>query len=100
MRRPAWLTLPLLCLLAGSARATVVIPWSETEMRALADDVATGIVEHVETTTTPSGAVETRATVRVADVLKGQRGVRRIVLRQPGGILGDVVVAVFGTTPL
>jgi len=99
MRRPASLIL-LVHLLAGTAGATVVVPWSETEMRALADDVVTGIVEHVEAVATPAGAVETRATMRVADVLKGARGMRQLMLRQPGGMLGDVVVAVFGTTPL
>lgn len=90
----------LLHLVAGTAGATVVVPWSEAEMRTLADDVLTGIVEQSASVVTASGAVETHTTLRVADTLKGPRGLRQVVLRQPGGVLDDVVVAVFGTTPL
>jgi hypothetical protein len=100
MRLLAFLTALALHLAARAASATVVAPWPESEMFALADDVATGVVEHVETVVSASGAVETRATVRVATMLKGSPGTTRLVLRQPGGIVGDLVVGVFGTTPL
>jgi hypothetical protein len=100
MHRILLLTLLALHVVGRLAGAATVAPWSDTEMLALADDVATGIVERVETVSTDAGAVETRATVDVVQVLKGQRGMNRLVLRQPGGTLGDLVVGVFGTTSL
>src|SRR5258705_12821214 len=100
MPRALLLTFVALHLLGRTVGATVVVPWSDSEMLALADEVATGIVEQVESVRLGTGAVETRATVRVATLLKGQSGTSRLVLRQPGGIVGDLVVGVFGTTAL
>ncbi|HWP67456.1 MAG TPA: matrixin family metalloprotease [Candidatus Limnocylindria bacterium] len=96
---PAACILFAVLLVAPPAGATVVVPWSETQMLALADDVATGVVEDVESVI-DGERVETRARVRVAAVLKGRHGMARMTLRQPGGIVGDLHVGVFGTTPL
>jgi hypothetical protein len=92
--------LAFLLLAVRPAPATLVVPWTEAEMTALADDVVTGVVERVDGVVTESGAVETHAVVRIARALKGGRGGPRLVLRQPGGRAGDLLVAVLGTTPL
>jgi hypothetical protein len=92
---------PLLLLssVASTATATVLVPLPDDAMVALADAVVTGIVERVDATMTDEGGVETVATVRVADVLKG-RPDGSIVVRQPGGVVGDVSVTVLGTAPM
>jgi len=92
---------PLLLLsVVSPATATVLVPFSDDAMVALADTVVTGVVERVEATVTEEGGVETLATVRVADVLKGRPGGSRIVVRQPGGVVGDLAVTVLGTAPV
>jgi hypothetical protein len=82
------------------ATATVLVPMSDEAMMSRTDAAVTGIVERVESLETAGGAIETWATVRVVDVLKGRPDRTRLVVRQPGGTVGDHTVVVYGTAPL
>ncbi len=84
----------------AAAMASVLVPMGDDAMIRRADEAVTGIVERVESLRTASGAVETWATVRVVDVLKGRAPTGRLVLRQPGGVVDDLAVVVLGTVPL
>ena len=85
-------------LVASAASATVIVPMPDEALVGQSDLIATGVVEHVRPVTTADGAVETWASIRVIDTLKGSGHGGRIVMRQPGGRVGTRSVTVFGTT--
>jgi hypothetical protein len=96
----ARVALALAVCAAAPVAATVLVPLADDAMVAATDEAVTGVVEHVESVVTAAGAVETWATVRVVDVLKGRVASAHVVVRQPGGVIGDRAVVVLGTTPL
>lgn len=99
---PRRLPLLLAALLAcpAIAGASVLVPMPDDVMVARADVVVTGIVERTQSVERADGAVETWTVLRVADVLKGRSVRDRVVIRQPGGTVGDLAVTVLGTAPL
>lgn len=88
--------LALLCAAAAHA-VTYVVP-SDREMIQRSDDIviATGVTSAVERTA--QGGIVTRATLRVEEVLKGERATGdHLVLVERGGAIGDSVQLVPGT---
>jgi hypothetical protein len=68
--------------------ATYIVPSDDALIRK-SGSVVRGRVVDVRSVELPDGAIETRTTIDVARVLKGQIGVSRVVVRQPGGEVGD-----------
>jgi hypothetical protein len=80
----------LLAVLAAPLSATTYLVPSDAEMIQKSDDIviATGVSALTERTA--GGSIVTRYTLRVAETLKGGRGVgTHLVLTEPGGELGD-----------
>jgi hypothetical protein len=91
--------LPLFLLLLSTSAygVTYVVP-SDAEMIQRSDDivVATGVTSLVERSA--RGAIVTRATLRIEEVLKGDRAPgQQLVLTERGGILGGVATWIPGT---
>lgn len=68
--------------------ATYVLPSDDALIRK-ADAIVRGWVEDVEGAETSKGAIETRVTVAVDRVLKGNVSSRTVTIHQPGGQVGD-----------
>jgi len=68
--------------------ATYIVPSDDALIRK-SGSVVRGRVVDVRSVELPDGAIETRTTIDVARVIKGQIGVSRVVVRQPGGEVGD-----------
>ncbi|MBI3449631.1 MAG: PKD domain-containing protein [Acidobacteria bacterium] len=88
-----WLVLAIAA--RPAAAATYRIPQDGDLVRKAAV-VVRGVVEKVESSMDREGAIHTDATVTVARVLKGSRVASTIVVRQPGGRVGDRVDVVPG----
>jgi hypothetical protein len=89
---------PILLLLASAAHAVTYIVPEDREMIVGADDivVAVGVTSLVERNA--AGAIVTRYTLRLEDVLKGGRTAGEyLVLTERGGRLGDSVTYIPGT---
>ena len=89
---------PLLLLLASAAHAVTYIVPEDRVMIQGADDivVAVGVTSLVERNA--AGAIVTRSTLRLEDVLKGSRSAGDyLVLTERGGTLGDSVTYIPGT---
>jgi hypothetical protein len=88
----------LFAALAVSAHAATYLVPSDREMIQRSDDIvlATGVTSFTEATAT--GAIVTRYTLRIEEVLKGQRQPgQHLVLTEGGGKLGDVLTYIPGT---
>jgi hypothetical protein len=88
-----------LCMLFGAAAhaVTYIVP-ADREMIQQSDDivVATGVTSLVEQTA--DGAIVTRFTLRIEDVLKGARAIgEQLVLTERGGRVGDRITYIPGT---
>jgi hypothetical protein len=94
--RPIAILLTL--LLAAAAHGVTYIVPSDREMIQRSDDIviATGVTSVVERN--EHGGIVTRSTLRIEDVLKGQRAVGdHLVLTERGGVIGDSVQFIPGT---
>jgi Ig-like domain CHU_C associated len=92
------LIVPILLLLPSAAHAVTYIVPPDREMIQQSDDivVATGVTSLVERT--EHGAIVTRFTLRIEDVLKGDRAAgEHLVLTERGGMLGERVTYIPGT---
>lgn len=78
----------LACLVASAAHATTFVATSERALARAADAIVAGTVERIETVGGIDGAISTLVTVRVDGTYKGATA-REIVLKQPGGDLGE-----------
>lgn len=90
---------PLLLLLVSSAAhaVTYIVP-ADREMIQQSDDIviATGVASHVERN--EQGGIVTRFTLRIEDVLKGERAVGdHFAITERGGLLGDTIQYIPGT---
>jgi hypothetical protein len=90
---------PVLILLASSAAqaVTYIVP-ADREMIQQSDDivVATGVTSLVQRT--DRGGIVTHVTLRIEEVLKGDRAVGdHLVLTERGGVIGDSIQYVPGT---
>ena len=82
--------LPLACLAVAlpSLAATYVVPTDETLIRK-AGLIVRGQVLDVAPVEDPDGSIHTEITLEVARSLKGGAPGRTVVIRQPGGAIGD-----------
>ncbi len=90
---------PLLLLFAstGAQAVTYIVP-ADREMIQQSDDIviATGVTSLVERN--EQGGIVTRSTLRIEDVLKGERAVGdHLVITERGGLLGDRIQYIPGT---
>ena len=70
--------------------------WSTEQLTDFSAAVVTGRVAAVATATDASGGIYTYVTIDVAEVLKGSIPGPQIVLKQAGGIVGDLGLSVSG----
>lgn len=102
MKRFRWrFSLPLLAalLLLGTAPAAVASSgprWSPEQLTDFSAAVVTGRVAAIATATDASGGIYTYVTIDVTEVLKGPISGPQIVLKQAGGIVGDLGLSVNG----
>lgn len=94
-------SLPLLAalLLLGPAPAAVASSgprWSPEQLTDFSAAIVTGRVAAVATATDASGGIYTYVTIDVTEVLKGSIPGTQIVLKQAGGIVGDLGLSVSG----
>jgi hypothetical protein len=95
--RPTRSLIPVLLFVASTAHAVTYIVPADREMIQQSDDivVATGVTSLVEDI---RGAIVTRYTLRIEEVLKGPRAVGgHLVLTERGGLLGDRITYIPGT---
>jgi hypothetical protein len=88
----------VLFLLSNTAQAVTYIVPEDREMIQQSDDivVAVGVASYVERN--ERGGIVTRSTLRIEEVLKGQRSVGdHLVLTERGGVLGDSAQLIPGT---
>ncbi|MDP9190149.1 MAG: M57 family metalloprotease [Acidobacteriota bacterium] len=96
--RTTRILLPILLLLASAAQAVTYIVPEDREMIQQSDDIvlATGVTSLVERNA--AGAIVTRYTLRIDEVLKGQRSAGgHLVLTERGGELEGRVTYIPGT---
>ena len=102
MKRFPWTYfLPLLAalLLLGSAPAAVASSgprWSPEQLTDFSAAIVTGRVAAVATATDARSGIYTYVTIDVSEVLKGSIPGAQIVLKQAGGIVGDLGLSVSG----
>lgn len=102
MTRFRWTnSLPLFAaiLLLGTATAAVASSgprWSPEQLTDFSAAIVTGRVAAVASTTDASGGIYTYVTIDVTAVLKGSVPGPQIVLKQAGGIVGDLGLSVSG----
>src|SRR4030095_9511176 len=90
------LVLIFLCSAQSSFATTVTIP-SDDDMVVGARAIVRGKVGTIESSfDEQSGRIYTYITVKVQEVLKGQIAVRKIVLKELGGQVGDRINLVYG----
>ena len=87
MRRPFILVLAGLTL-ATTVHATTFVAMNERTLARSADAIVVGHIERLEAVAGRDGRISTLVTVAVERTLKGQVN-ERIMLRQPGGQVGD-----------
>jgi len=88
------------CLLwsAQSAVATTVIRPLDDDMIVGARAIVTGKVLQIETAIDQrQDRIYTYITVRVSEVIKGQITDRKIILKEPGGVVGDRFSVIYGS---
>jgi len=87
--------------LAGATFATTVIKLDFAGLTHLSTNVIVGQVEQVSSAWTPDGAtIVTRSSVAVGAQWKGDTGSSAIVVRTPGGQVGEQVIDVAGSPAL
>src|SRR5262245_48115235 len=86
-----------LLAIGHSALATTVIMPTDDHMIVTARAIVRGKVVSVETGLDKQNRIFTYVTLKVREVLKGQINERRIVIKEPGGEVGDRGTLVFGT---
>lgn len=86
-----------LCLVAVSqtAQASSFVRWSEDQLADFSAAIVTGRVSHISTGW-DKGAIYTYVTIDVDEVLKGPVGSRQVVLKQLGGLMGEIGLEVSG----
>lgn len=96
--RPIGILFPVLLLVTSAAHAVTYIVPEDRVMIQQSDEivVATGVTSLVERN--ESGAIVTRSTLRIEEVLKGNRSAgEHLVLTERGGVLGERVTYIPGT---
>jgi Putative Ig domain/Matrixin/Ig-like domain from next to BRCA1 gene len=89
-----------ICLLwsAQSALATTVIRPLDDDMIVGARAIITGKVLQIESAIDErQDRIYTYITVRVSDVIKGQITDRKIILKEPGGVVGNRISVIYGS---
>lgn len=74
--------------LAHTAGATVFVDMTEQKLTRMANAIVIGTVQAVDSVAGGNGAIDTYVTVQIEQSVKGHRG-GQVVLRQPGGQVGD-----------
>jgi hypothetical protein len=85
-----------LLLLSSPARATTMVRMSDEALTLSADAIVTGTVTDVRAGRTASGMIATWVTIAVDGVLKGYLPTPTVTVREPGGVLGDQELHLYG----
>src|SRR5687767_5676090 len=85
-----------LLLLSSPARATTMVRMSDEALTLSADAIVTGTVTDVRVGRTASGMIATWVTIAVDAVLKGYLPTPTVTVREPGGVLGDQELHLYG----
>ncbi len=85
-----------LLLLSSPARATTMVRMSDEALTLSADAIVTGTVTDVRTGRVASGMIATWVTIAVDSVIKGYLPTPTVTVREPGGVLGDEELHLYG----
>ncbi|MGE3887413.1 MAG: matrixin family metalloprotease [Vicinamibacterales bacterium] len=86
----------LILALAQHAAASSGPRWTEQQLTALSAAVVSGHVTAIATAADASGGIYTYVSIAVSEVLKGSVPDGRVVLKQAGGVVGDIGLDVSG----
>jgi hypothetical protein len=92
-----FLAIAIFCLVSLKSQATMVMKLSEEEMANQAGSIVTGTVTSIESKWDEDNKkIYTYITVSPNNVIKGEGVSQEIVIKQPGGQVGDIVMEVHG----
>lgn len=84
------------CLLPAATHGTTFVLMPERDLMRTSAAVVTGTVTGIESATSAEGAISTYVHIQPSRIIKGALGRQPLILREPGGVVGDRREWLFG----